>query len=251
MMAKGRARRRGRPAGKPLSRREVRARRSNLRQARRAPRELIYRPTEKRLAASLKNLRRAIAARRAEEGSERVRLNALKHGVYSRELLDESVERLGESERDLERHRELFRRLLVPRNENEAAVVWELANLAWRRLRLFRAQALREARDLHHLLQSYPPPSPLNAPQTLNRMYIILATLEDCDRVLQDASKLRVEMQGLIRLLASGREPAPVEQTKVPPPAEQGLLEDMELGISYDDLPPDDALPPDDDPGNL
>lgn len=204
---------RGRPAGKPLSRRELAARRANLAKARRAPKDVIYRPTAKRLAASLANLRQAMAARRSEEASERVRLNALKHGVYSRELVDESVRRLGESEREFQAHRELFVQLLVPRDEGEAALVLEMANLAWRRLRLFRAQAQREARDLGRMLAGYPEPAPLDAAETLDRMYMLFATLDNCDRVLKDASKLRFEMQGLIQMLIARR--APPEPQKI------------------------------------
>jgi hypothetical protein len=201
---KGRGKR-GRPAGKPLSPRELRARRANLRKARLAPQDLIYRPTAKRLAACLKNLRQAVAARRRKEGSGRVRLNALRHGVYSRELVDESVRRLGESEREFAQHRELFARLLGPESEEDAVIVWELSNLAWRRLRLFRAMAERERRDLRRLLEQYPPPRPLTAAETRERMYLLFATLDNCDRVVGEASKLRFEMQEFFQMLIDRR----------------------------------------------
>lgn len=198
-------RRRGRPAGKPLSRRELAARRANLAQARRAPKDVIYRPTEKRRAASLKNLREAMAARRSEEASDRLRLNALKHGVYSREMIDESVRRLGESEREFAEHRELFARWLVPRNEEEAVIVWELSNLAWRRLRLFRAQARREARDLRRMLAETPAPRALSAEETEQRAWLLYAVLSDCERVVKEASRLRFEMEMLLQELVGQR----------------------------------------------
>jgi hypothetical protein len=250
-MAKQKKRRnRGRPAGKPLSRRELGARRLNLAKARLAPKDVIYRPTAKRMAASLKNLRKAVAARRRAEGNARVRLNALCHGLFSRELIDDSVCRLGESEREFAEHRELFLRLLVPQNEREAVIVWELSNLAWRRLRLFRAAAERERRDLRRLLAEYPEPRPLSAGETERRMWVLLATLDTCDRVIAEASKLRFEMQEFIQMLARGRaEPekvpgaegqAPAEESKpadagLPPLAEEALPqleEDLDAGKS-------------------
>ena len=173
------------------ARRELRARRANLAKARQAPHDLIYRPTPKRIAACLKNLRKAVVARRRAEGNARVRLNALRHGLYSRELIDQSIRRLGEGEREFAEHRELFLRLLVPQNETEAGIVWELSNLAWRRLRLFRAAAEREGRDLRRLLAEYPEPCPLSARETERRMWALLATLDTCDRVIAEASKLR------------------------------------------------------------
>ncbi len=222
-------RRRGRPRGKPLSRKELTARRANLERARAAPKEVIYRPTEKRMAASLANLRKAIAARRSDEANERVRLNALKHGVYSRELVEESVRRLGESERDFAAHRERFAQLFVPRDDWDAALVQEMANLAWRRLRLFRAQALREARDLRRMLEEFGEARLLTAEETQQRAWVLFAVLDDCDRVLKDAAKLRFEMQTLLRELVRQRggtakvQPVAAESSEEQGSEEQGL----------------------------
>ena len=209
------------------ARRELRARRANLAKARQAPHDLIYRPTPKRIAACLKNLRKAVVARRRAEGNARVRLNALRHGLYSRELIDQSIRRLGESEREFAEHRELFLRLLVPQNETEAVIVWELSNLAWRRLRLFRAAAEREGRDLRRLLAEYPEPCPLSARETEQRMWALLATLDTCDRVIAEASKLRFEMQEFIEMLAGGRpQPEKVPGAGCQPPALEYKQED-------------------------
>jgi hypothetical protein len=212
MGAKTKRARRGRPAGKPLTRRELTARRKNLLRARSAPKELIYRLTPRRLKASLKNLRKAMAGRRREGAYERLRLNALKHGVYSRELVDESVERLGENRREFAAHHELFARMLVPRTEDETVIAWELANLAWRRLRLFRAAAERERRDLARFLHGLPPPAPLSGKETLDRMYLLFATLDGCDQVIRDAAKLRSEMHDYFRLLIARRSPDEAEE---------------------------------------
>lgn len=206
MAARTKRGRRGRPAGKPLTRRELAARRRNLKKARAAPKELVYRPTDKRVKASLKNLRKALAWRRQAEASDRIRLNALKHGFFSRELVDESVKRLGEDRHEFARHRELFVQFFVPRTEEEAVIVWELGNLAWRRLRLFRAAAERERRDLRVAIERYGEPGPLAAAETLERMYLLLATLDNWDRVLKDVARLRDEIQQLAMMLVEGRE---------------------------------------------
>lgn len=199
------SRRRGRPPGRPLSRRELDARRRNLERARASPKDLVYRPTAKRLAASLKNLRKAIAARRKREARERLRFNALVHGVYSRELVEESVARLGEDAREFKRHHHVLARLLVPLNEPEATVVWEIANVAWRRLRLFRAQALREMREVRRLAEQFPGPAPLDAAETELRADLLYAALDDCERVVREAGKLRFEMQEMVNLLVANR----------------------------------------------
>jgi hypothetical protein len=211
MASKTKRARRGRPAGKPLNQRELAARRANLTVARSAPKELIYRPTPKRLAASLKNLRKALAARRREEASDRLRLNALRHGLFSRELVDESVTKLGEDPREFARHRELLVQLFAPRTEDEYAIALELSNLAWRRLRLFRAAAERERREVRQAIERYARPGRLDAGETLNRMYLLLATLDNFDRVLRDAARLRDEIQQLAFMLVEGRQEAEKE----------------------------------------
>ncbi|PYV24596.1 MAG: hypothetical protein DMG27_12480, partial [Acidobacteria bacterium] len=133
---------RGRPKG-PLSERELAARRSNLRKARAAPKELIYRPTPKRQAASRANMEKAIAARRAPAGNANARLNALKHGLFARRVR-ESVARLGESLDEFDRHVGLVERLFAPQDAVERELTLRLAETLWRRLRLFRAQERKE-----------------------------------------------------------------------------------------------------------
>ena len=60
-----------------LSPEALAARRASLKKARAAPRDLVYRTTEKRQAASRANLQKAIAARNSPEGSANIRMNAV------------------------------------------------------------------------------------------------------------------------------------------------------------------------------
>lgn len=96
--------------------------------------------------------------------------------------------------------------LFAPRTEDEYALVWELSNLAWRRLRLFRAAAERERRDLRLAIERYAQPGRIGAAETLDRMYLLLATLDNFDRVLKDAARVRDEIQQLTLMLVEGRQ---------------------------------------------
>ncbi len=100
----------------------------------------------------------------------------------------------------------MFVRLFAPRTEDEYAIAFELSNLAWRRLRLFRAAAERERREVRQAIERYARPGRLDAGETLNRMYLLLATLDNFDRVLRDAARLRDEIQQLVHMLIEGRE---------------------------------------------
>src|SRR5579863_1931631 len=133
--SRGKPRQRGRPKGKPLSERELAARRSNILKAHAAPKDLIYRYTEKRNLASWTNIQKAIARRNQPEVNARVRLNALKHGFSSRDM-EASVAALGEDPEAYADHLRRFEALFPPSDENERRLVIRAAKAAWRRLRL-------------------------------------------------------------------------------------------------------------------
>jgi hypothetical protein len=180
------------------------ARRANLYKARAAPPEVIYRPTPKRQAASEANLAKAIAARRSPRGRA-ARWNALKHGLFSQAGGEETVRRLGESLQEFHAHRRLFARLFAPRNEPETWLVREMADLTWRRLRLFHAQARREARQLENLLASAPAAGAVGAEETQLRAELVLSVLDNAEEALQDAAKLRYQMNSLLEELLEAR----------------------------------------------
>ncbi len=195
------------PSRKKQSARALAARRANLQKARQAPKEIIYRPTEKRMAASMANLERAYHARRRVHGSDRIRLNALKHGLYAH-LTSESVERMGESPEAYQAHCERFRRLLAPRDPEEERLVARLADVTWRRLRLFHAQARREAGRLATLIaqaSAQPAAEPLSAEETEWRGLLALAALDDWEGVKRDATRLTDEALECLKALGERR----------------------------------------------
>ena len=63
------------------------ARRKNLQRARSAPKDLIYRPTPRRMAAYLKNLRKAVVAR-SETASSHLKSNGFRfHSMAGKMLM--------------------------------------------------------------------------------------------------------------------------------------------------------------------
>src|SRR5690348_12285107 len=94
------------------------SRRANLERARAAPREKIYRSTEKRLAASRANLAKAIAARRSPRGNASARLNALRDGLFVRDVAG-SVPCMGEDPAEFRAHHHLYFRIFAPADDEE------------------------------------------------------------------------------------------------------------------------------------
>src|SRR5437870_824770 len=122
-----------------LSPEALAARRANLERARSAPKGVMYRSTEKRQAASRANLQKAIEARNTPEGNTNARMNALKHGLNTRNVAD-SVARLGEDPEEFREHLESFQRFFRPEGYVETELVRRLAETFWRRLRLYSSQ---------------------------------------------------------------------------------------------------------------
>jgi len=129
------------------------SRRANLVKARAAGREKIYRPTEKRQAASGANLARAIAARKSPRGNAAARFNALSHGLAVKDVAA-SVARMGEDPREYSLHHALFERAFAPQDDEEHEYVHRLADASWKRLRFFRVQADWELSRLKKIFRS-------------------------------------------------------------------------------------------------
>jgi hypothetical protein len=197
-------RRRGRKPGKPLTARELATRRANLVKARAAASE-AYRPTEKRLRASRANLDKAIAARRTPRGNAAARLNALKHGLFAKQTLADSVDRLGEDKDEFDRHLRLFERVFVPADEEEKRIVRGLAQTVWRRLRFFHAQACWEKERLQSMFAEAPAPDRLSLEDTLARADGLALALLQFEAFFRELGKLESQVEFWLRKLIRKR----------------------------------------------
>jgi hypothetical protein len=202
------ARRRGRKPGKPLTEPELATRRANLEKARAALKG-GYPPTEKRLRASLANLAKAQAARRTPQGSASARLNALKHGLFAEQTLEESVERLGESKEEFEGCLRLFERGFAAADAEELRLVRGLAATVWRQLRFYHAQARWEKERMQRLFAPAPAPAQLDVEETVARADSLVLAFMELDPFFRELSKLetRIEfwLRKLIRKRSQGR----------------------------------------------
>lgn len=197
-----------------LSRRALAARRANLRKARAAPRELIYRSTEKRRAASRANLQKALAARRAAQDKGAAPANNLKHGLYAYAAATDrqSLRRLGESPQEFAAHRRRIERLFAPQDDEEKRLVSRLADACWRRLRLFRAAARWEADRLKQILARAPRLPRLDAADTEDRaIALVMAFPYTLDAIDRESSRLNSQIEALLRALLRKRSNGAIE----------------------------------------
>jgi hypothetical protein len=187
-----------------LTARELAARRGNLEKARAVSKQ-NYRRTEKRLQASRANLQKAIAARRAPEGNASARLNALKHGLFAKQTLAESVDRLGEDKTEFARHLRFFERVFIPGDEEEKRIVRGLAETVWRRLRLFRAQAGWEIERLQRIFAEAPAPAQLSVDDTVARADGLTLALMEYEAFFRELSKIESQVEFWLRKLIRKR----------------------------------------------
>ncbi len=187
-----------------LTPRALAARRANLRKAWAAPKEVIYRRTEKRQAASRANLAKAIAARRSPGGGRAARMNALKHGLFARDV-QSSVRRLGESPEEFRAHLGRFERSFSPQDEVEKELVERLAFAVWRRLRLFRAQAGVESDRVKKLLDAPPEGGISPAKATAVCGYTLGKIFYDLKYFFEQLAKLQSQVESLLRALVRKR----------------------------------------------
>jgi hypothetical protein len=208
------------------------ARRANLLKARAASRERIYRPTEKRQAASRRNRFKAHAALRTRRGSKRPRLNALKHGLFTHEFSSATLRRLGEDPQEFREMQRLFRRLFAPRERPEKELVIRLAQTCWRRLRLFRAQARREQELLRRALASAPRPRrPLGPDETELRAQLLGLAVFDLSGTVKEALKLQSQIECLLRALLRKRSSGVDEFRMVSPRRESRIAQVESLSL--------------------
>jgi hypothetical protein len=191
------------PAGRASARARA-ARAANLQKARAAQQAQGYPQTEKRQAASRANLERAIAARRSPAGNAAARLNALKHGLFTR-LVPESVARLAEDPQAFEAHRRQLEQVFAPEDNTEQELLRRLAATTWRRLRLCHAQARWEADRLREFWAEAPRAARLSAQETERRAYALVHLLNHFEPFFTAASRLESQIERTLRQLLRQR----------------------------------------------
>lgn len=195
---------RPRAAGKPLSAAELAARRANLAKAHAADKDLIYRSTARRRAASRRNIQRGIAWRRSPEGNAVARLNAFKHGLAVK-TLPELLRRLGEAPEDFAEHREHVRRVFRPESVSELGLVERLARATWRHIRIFRAQARLEASGWRRLLARAGQAQRLTLEEFSNRACDVSKLFAEARLVEDEAYKLEQRIERILESLIRER----------------------------------------------
>jgi hypothetical protein len=185
------------------------SRRANLQKARAAGKGKIYHPTPARQAASRANMARAIAARKSPGGNASARLNALSHGLFSKDVAA-SVTRMGEDPGEFREHHALFHAIFVPVDEEERQWVLRLADINWKRLRFLRAQAAWELERLKMAFQPvFPRGTPIGAEETLRRAHIFTRTLtgfvEYIDPLDRFQSRMDRELRKLLKKRSNGK----------------------------------------------
>ena len=163
-----------------------------------------YRATPARQAACRATIRLAQAAPRTPESYARSRFNHLKHGLTVR-TLEETLHLLGETPKELAAHRLLLVRTFAPRDEIERRAVERLAEVLWRRLRLYRAQARWEADTLRHYLGDLPREINLSADETGARADLLLGALLLDPYLYRYEDQFRRHIERLLRYLLRKR----------------------------------------------
>lgn len=206
------------------------ARRANLAKAHAAPKSRVYRPTEKRQAASRRNLLKAQAALRGRRTA--ARLNALQHGLFAREFDAETFRRLREDPQEYREILRLLRRAFRPQEVPERELVTRLAQTCWRRLRLCRAFAAREQLELRQALESIPAlPQPLSEEETAARANLLLSTIAMFVWDPEEEPKLLSEMESLLRALLRKRSSGRLEYHRNLRRRDSRLVEVDSLGL--------------------
>jgi hypothetical protein len=180
------------------------ARRANLEKALTAIETHGTPDTEKRRTAYLANLKKALAAGRSPRADTVIRLNALRHGLFTK-LVPESVARLGENLSEFEAHRRRFAQVFAPEDDVEQRLVRRLAEIVWRRLRLHRAQACWEADRLRALFAEAPRAARLTAEETERRAYALAHVLNDFQSFFASAQQLEAQIERALRKLLRKR----------------------------------------------
>lgn len=213
--------------------------RANLEKARAAGHEKIYRPTEKRMAASRTNMAKAIAARKSAGGNASARLNALSHGLFVRDVA-RSVRRMGEDPAEFREHHKLFFRIFAPQDDEERAWVQRIADINWKRLRYFRAMAVWELNSLKIGFYGVRREKPISSQETERRVAYLSRLLtryvNHMDPIMRFQARMDREIRKLLLKRSGGKTKYPVYRVKKEPedPLEAMLDKMLEDGLGGD-----------------
>ena len=182
------------------------------------------------LAARRANVAKAIASRRDPAVLARVRLNALKHGLFATKVPD-GVAKLGEDPAEFAAHGQRFAQVFAPQDDAEREIVQRLAEAVWRRLRLFPAQAHWESNRLRKLFAEAPRTARLTTEDTELRAYAVAHALNDFRWFFEEASRLEAKIERQLRRLLRKRSGGAVS-FQVLCPRRHPELEGPEDGLS-------------------
>ena len=129
----------------------------------------------------------------------------MKHGLFSKQTVAESVDRLGEDKTEFARHLRFFERVFIPGDEEERRIVRGLGEAVWRRLRLFRAQAGWEIERLQRIFAKAPAPAQLSVDDTVARADGLTLALMEFEAFYRELSKIESQVEFWLRELIRKR----------------------------------------------
>jgi len=153
------------------------------------------------LAARRVNIKKAMAVRMTPEVNAVARLNALKHRHSAKHLDPAIIARLGEGPAEFQRHLVLLERAFIPEDEEERAIMRELAESIWQRLRLFHAEARWEKERLHRMLAEVPTPAQLEVQDTVASAHGLALALMEFEAFYSEPARLESQLEFWLRKL--------------------------------------------------
>ncbi len=213
----------------------------NLEKANQAPHELKYRLTDRRLAACYKALEKAVAELRRFD-SPHYGLG-FKRGTHCVSLR-RSIALAGEKQEEYDEHLELMRQVFAPLDDRDRKLVQAAAEAVWRRLRVYGGQGRWELYAVATVLVEFiaereraaaergrhagpsGPTEPMNpildpfGAARAVRLGLALIGLLTEDRVDQEAHRLDLRIERLLRVLTLPGDGQPLVQDAPPHPTE-------------------------------
>jgi len=183
------------------------ARRANLVKARAADKADIYRPTERRRAASRANIQKAIAWRRSPQGNAVARANAFRHGLAVKKLTG-LLKPLAETPEDFDRHYRLVQQVFQPESDVEQDLVFSLAKASWRRIRILRARARLEVAVWRRRLARKSQAERLSLEEVTRRAEVISRRMARASNVEDESLALATRIDRLLADLIRARHAA-------------------------------------------